>query len=263
MAWSFWQYVCLETPVSRPRMARWGATMAAAMLVMLAVPTFAGAYTLNLFATRRYIPIGPANPTSPGFLNITPAPMGWSTPDFSHFDPLEVATTIQDTLRQTWLGNGYVGRHGPDGLIWLIGATLMPPVVLLALPHTRKRAKVRLAHVVRAWAYSASWLVLFCCCGVMLLWLAVGLDIKDLLDAQLADPETRYADWFVALGIMRGGRSGTVSNFLGVWLMVFWWFAITRGWRIRGADAVATIVSVAVCSLLAGLALQFWVSAYL
>ena len=255
--WSFWHHVQLEAPVSARRIVRWAVTLAAVLLLALAVPMVVGAVTLAALGTRTAF-FGPRVLASRG--GTAQRVVGYTPTNFSAITLGSVVGRLRDALTESWAVRQRGVMSGPPTLWFLAGAGVAVPVVLLVLPHTRARAKVQGRHVARAAAYSAVWVVLFCAWGCALLWVEVVFDVFDLL----TPPPPRTIGWYPARynlaewSMMQGGSTWAAALALGAWMAVHWAFVMLRGWRMRPADALPALVSVAVCSTLAGLAVVYW-----
>ncbi len=104
----------------------------------------------------------------------------------------------------------------------IIGQAVAVPLMLLILPETRRRAKVRKVHVLRAAVYGQGWIFFH------LLFLLV-----------VAAFGVINADWDMALGL-----SGPVVNLfyeyglayslaLAIWVAAWWWFTLAVGFRME------------------------------
>lgn len=103
----------------------------------------------------------------------------------------------------------------------LLGLGVTPPLVLLMLPNTRQRTGVCALHVLRAAVYGQSWLALHL---VLLLAMAMhGVAVGDFKTA-LGGTGWLSDTW----------QSNFVVYVLGlvVWISVWWWFALARGFQI-------------------------------
>jgi hypothetical protein len=135
-------------------------------------------------------------------------------------------------------------RHEISPMIPLIGMTAGWMVVLLAVPVTRQRAKLRSAHVFRA--------------GLMSLLVVFG----SLEFAKLAMGLDRWAQvGFTVTSRWQGVFGGIVMPILGIWLLVFWAIAIKVGWRIRRCGLLIFLGSIV--SFLSGFAMLFIPAVYL
>lgn len=141
-----------------------------------------------------------------------------------------------------------------DGLIWLAivvaFSTAMGALVVWALPHTRRVARLRPSHAWRAVPYVLYAVAIVTmahalfACAVLASDAAqrLGLSRRGLL-ARNVLLRVQFREWV------------TILSFL--WLLCFWWSAILRGWRIRhgwsvcilftiGAGVLATIIAAVV-----------------
>jgi hypothetical protein len=135
-------------------------------------------------------------------------------------------------------------RQEISPMIPLIGMTVGWMVVLLVLPVTRRRAKIRSAHVFRAVLLS----LLVVLVSFEFAKLVQGLDLW----AQVGfSPTSRW----------KGVFGGMVMPILGVWLLVFWAMAIRVGWRIRPCGVLIFLGSIV--SFLSGFAMLYIPAVYL
>jgi len=125
----------------------------------------------------------------------------------------------------------------------IFGQALAVPILLLMLPVTRRRCKIRKVHVFRAAVYGQSWVFFH----LLLLLVSAALGVID-------------ADWYLALGM-----TGPITNFmyeyrlvyaliLASWIATWWWCALAIGFRMPEATRHWLVLMVAaVLILLIGL----------
>jgi hypothetical protein len=116
------------------------------------------------------------------------------------------------------------------------------PAVLVLLPDTRLRAKLRMGHVLRGAVYGLAWilpaLALRGVCRVLL-----ALDTLTAVSATPTGgwPTFHMTAWFHAarLIVMVAHQPWFIwmSVFM-LWIMAWWWFALRVGWRVREYDRV-------------------------
>lgn len=243
----FWRDVQLETHVVPHRIVRWAVATFSVLFLVLGLCAAIGAVVNAAYSTRA--PVWAA-----GSLSLSPV-------NYSAITPKLVLDAMSYDLTATWQTAGWMPPHGPTGLLWTIGASVMAPVVVLALPHTRSRAKVRGAHIFRAAAYGFAWLAPFCVASIALRVVEVASwTVGTLGNPAVAPSPWRATPFLPRLGVslMGGGTATFVAVVMGIWLGVYWAMVLFRGWRMRRADAVPAALSVYACMFLAGYAFAFW-----
>jgi hypothetical protein len=133
----------------------------------------------------------------------------------------------------------------------IVGQAVAVPLLLLILPETRRRAKVRKVHVLRAAVYGQGWIFFH------LLFLLV-----------MAAFGVINADWDMALGM-----SGPVINILyehalayslamASWVAVWWWFTLAVGFRMQHPTRHWLVLMIAALLILAIGLVSDWRIAY-
>lgn len=171
---------------------------------------------LGLFAA------GPNLPTNAGPLDDLVTAIAFGSPAGGF--------TFPYLLEGVW---GWESTNESGLLGAMLAIALMWPVLLLVLPQTRAQAKVRLAHVGRAFSYSL-WplLVIF---GLTLL----GYHIDCLAFTGTfagAVPIREFASFLVVTAFVGG------VIYLA-WLPVWWSCAIITGWKVRQGGFVAALLT--------------------
>ncbi|MGE3109917.1 MAG: hypothetical protein AB7G11_16460 [Phycisphaerales bacterium] len=148
-----------------------------------------------------------------------------------------------------------------------IGVTLaMFPMMLLVLPETRSRAKVRAAHVARGFVYSLS-----CVAFISLMYVVDALwSLMDVSGRAAAGPISAgagrpWASYETLFGDFINQAGGLVFFVTPAWIALWWYFALSRGFRIRRALGVwvATFVPVLLAVIAAYLYIGFGAWVYL
>jgi hypothetical protein len=186
----------------------------------------------------------------------------------------------------TWPWRAWMGRPGRnwgDPVLTFMGQyplfvgvgvamSVTFPFVLVCLPTTRARAKVRLGHVARAALYQLGWVVpLTLAKTALVLCGAVQAQLNTLLAARSAVPgmpgmyqaPARSPDWadrlYRASWSAGEGIRGLLfalpplwAGLVAAWLCWWWWVALRRGFRLEEARRVywaamiPTIIAVAI-----------------
>ncbi len=255
----FWRDVRLKTQVVPSRIARWVITTFGILIFTLAVLVFAQALAFATLATRTVTWSRPV--TRPLNGNFTmPTPTGLTGANISAVQLKYVIDVAKQDLVATWSGNRWMPPRGPVTLTWALGATLTAPLIVLALPHTRARAKVRGVHILRASAYSFCWLAVLCLWSVALRTVELALTIRDILST--ANPNTlgwSFTMRSLPFSAMSGGSAIVAALIIAFWLTIYWTYALARGWRMRENDSLPAMFSIIACSVLGGLAFMFWI----
>lgn len=145
-----------------------------------------------------------------------------------------LSAVIDDIL--AWWSPGW--RDLPQYAMPILCFSLALPVMLLFLPDTRKVSKIRRVHVARAFVYSQSWLVALA--GVRF------LDQVWVVTLEIVAPTgvARGMGWPyrspVLLPILRYYYPMWVCALVCIWLTAWWWFAVSRGFRVQRAATVFT-----------------------
>jgi len=125
-----------------------------------------------------------------------------------------------------------------------IGMTLLWMVVLLVAPVTRRRAKIRSAHVIRALLISIITIAIA-------FELTRGAHMLDILTSK-----GRFAGKFWVRVLTE-----SFIPLMMLWVLVFWGSAIRAGWKIRPSRLLITLGSIT--SLLGGFVFYFVTAVYL
>jgi len=140
----------------------------------------------------------------------------------------ELHLGLQDFLQQMPHFVGSV-KH----LLWpavIVAMIAMPPFVLLCLPWTRARSKIRFAHVVRAAAYATAPAV------ALVAWSFVISLLVAFYQQSAVNPWSQ--PWFIKLDpLIATGRYGfgVTMPFHWVclaWYLFYWWCVLKTGWRM-------------------------------
>lgn len=141
----------------------------------------------------------------------------------------------------SWTRQGVVLKDYLTPMVPLFGMSLLWVVVLLATPITRRRAKIRSAHVARAALISMVPVIL----AYELARLVEGLDDWMRIGNTVSN------DWARGFGAV-------VMPALVLWMLVFWALAVKVGWKVRPCGVLIFLGSIA--SLLGGVAMLYVVS---
>lgn len=113
------------------------------------------------------------------------------------------------------------------GIAAALGATAAAPVMLMLLPQTRRLARVRPGHVLRAGVYSLAWTA-----GA---WVLSILDAAANLAGALTNLVADSWVWTLTTGDIESGLEGVPvvwMAMLGLWWCAWWWSAIRHGLRL-------------------------------
>lgn len=198
----FWRRVSIERPMNIRRAWLW-------LVVVLCTPRIiAGILFASVLFIETALPsISLFNLTAENLLTVFLAELG----------------------NRSWGGVSiWSFRSWPPSVLALLASSVAAVVILLVIPHTLGKAKVRRRHIVRASIYSLGWLIPLSALSVM-----------------------RVALWIVGSGRARGRSSWRGwSNFvvdiiyglremwplwsviLLVWFGAYWWYVLSRGWRL-------------------------------
>lgn len=150
-------------------------------------------------------------------------PTGWSWLDRLVYPVAQLDGWWWDPPKVYWTIHDW-----PTMGIWLIVGVTTLPILLGLMPISLRRAKVRYAHVVRAWVYSASVPGVF-----------YSLNALNELASTALSPMfySRSATWDAYVAICPVVfRLFYITS--GLWLACWWFFALTRGWKLRHGWAV-------------------------
>jgi hypothetical protein len=156
-------------------------------------------------------------------------------------------------VRRDWYGAWWVFERFeidvrfmllPTTCLW--GISLSWPIMMLLLSDSRREAKVRRAHVLRAWAYSLWWSLLLSS-GILLLrfmsaiseassilaWKELRDWIDDLHDSSIS--MIRQSEFSFSL-------SQTAVWILFLWTARWWWVVIVRYWKFSSPGLVYWLI---------------------
>lgn len=143
----------------------------------------------------------------------------------------------------------------PAGMVAFTTSAFTVPAVLMCLPWTRARAKVHRGHISRATTYSFAPVGAVLCVWAVaaLVWCAFTL----FNPSQQFFPPFRHAYWgYSNLGeraLHIASRAWVWGGWIAaVWLIAWWWAALSRGFRIEGSRAIMAVL--VVCAALASAA---------
>ncbi|MEZ6235455.1 MAG: hypothetical protein R3B68_14810 [Phycisphaerales bacterium] len=234
--WAFWKRVQLHM---KPRLGRAAVWVLAALLATVLLRGTLGSVDFLMasanpssgFVTRYWMPLDPSN------LGVWE--WVWACPPFD---------------ARTWYAGGMgLVMWWTDG--WVPIVLLATPIWALSfalLPQTRRRAKVKAAHIARAFIYSCAWLSM-----LLLPWIfqylvrlaefaATNTPFPSLFEWARYDPHWLFDVFPLAIAVW-------------LWLAIWWLFAIRRGFRLQHPTAVWFALWV-----INGLAaMGIWVLAYL
>jgi hypothetical protein len=147
-------------------------------------------------------------------------------------------------LDAAMLGSGWNWRHH----LWrqvaaFVIASLCWPCVMMLLPHTRKRSKVRAGHVLRAALYANAWLLLVIALRALWYVTLCGLSFFMMLTSSSPGALTKGGlypvhQFIVELWWPLSSHTRWVVAAFMIWMMTWWYFAISRGFRIKEAKTV-------------------------
>lgn len=144
-----------------------------------------------------------------------------------------------DMLVNTYLIRSLAGWGDPAPVALAAGLfSLFAAIMLVVLPITRQRAKVRLTLVVRAWIYSHALLVpilLFNACEIV--YSLIFVDVTNLWRTP-DEPSIRIAQGVRASAEMREIAMPILLLVMLLWLAWYWYSALRLGWRVPQALVV-------------------------
>lgn len=254
----FWKRVRLERPI-RPRRA-WLWLFLTLLTFQLAHIAFDGWCFWRMHAATSALPKRP-----PSFRTAT-AP-DWSlglfarwldplfgSPEVSYLyvngtppnAPFSFRATAEDIF--AWCVPGW--EEWPQYAVPTCCFSLALPVMLLFLPDTRKVSKIRPVHIVRAFLYSQAWLValaavrLFDQSRIVVLETvtAIGVPVGGFIVRPYHEP--------ILLPAL-GEHPLLTGIVLCAWLSIWWWYAVSRGFRTdRSALVFLAILAPSLLALL-------------
>ena len=141
----------------------------------------------------------------------------------------------------SWTTTGMVLKNYISPMVPLFGMSMLWVVILLATPTTRRRAKIRWAHVARAALVSVVPMIL----AYEFARLVEGLDDWSMVGFTVSN------DWGRSFGAV-------IMPALVLWMLVFWILAVVVGWKIRPFGMVVFLGSIT--SVLGGVVMLYVVS---
>lgn len=175
--------------------------------------------------------------------------------------PREITWYRKQLLDQVIVSPGmsfgdYLGpRSGPGLMFVAMTPALVYPVLFVVLPWTRRQAKLRWAHVIRAAVYST-----ICVAPMLLLELAMSI-------ARLYEHASgrQIGGWGgggpgerVIMSINAMYQSHALALFVFVWILWWWRSAMLRGWRLQRGLTLWSMLTL--CAVLASLVVASFVS---
>lgn len=149
----------------------------------------------------------------------------------------------------------YRPRAGVSGMaVPLISAMAFFPLMILVLPHTRRRAKVRSVHVARAAVYS---MTAVCLLEIVMIGDAALACVLPTPAAFASFYDNAWYDYSVLFSQTLEWASMVTGGLIALWLPMWWLWVLSRGFRIERASMVWGIVLIPVG--LAALVAELWV----
>ncbi|MBM92187.1 MAG: hypothetical protein CMJ35_11345 [Phycisphaerae bacterium] len=221
LPWYYWRSVGVEARISLRALAMWLIVLAIGLHLLMSIPYGIGAWHDQ---SRYYGSLSNLyqNAGIKGLIQPLIEGIGWpfvgARVDF-----------IGSSLRLYFpITNARIARSAFTPLFPLFGMTLVWALIMLVLPTTRRRAKIRAAHVYRAALISVFTLVLV----FEMHRLTLGLDLWT------ATPPMISNTWARRFG-------GVVIPLLGLWVLLFWGSAVIVGWRVRPCGLLIVLGSIA------------------
>lgn len=168
-------------------------------------------------------------------------------------DPLVAVELLAQRWRSAWMDEEFP--------VWVLGsmaASVAAPLVFALLPFSRARSKVRMSHLLRAWAYSFAWLPCIVLVSVGLFiyaWIFQGLGFRQL---NFNDPLaflTGLRDWWTGYA-----GAASVTDWFPlwptlIWLSLFWLVALRTGFRMKDwfPSWLSMVVIAWLCGCMAGM----------
>ncbi|MFM9995398.1 MAG: hypothetical protein ACKVU4_06305 [Phycisphaerales bacterium] len=248
--WVFWRRITLFVPPRPWRALLWVALLALLIHLASAIPR-----TVLVLVDPAF-----SGPRLPSALGGVPGLSTW-----------EVALP---QLLNAWtqpMGRTEIWSWGTGGVMWLwqwdprgyvraglvlTAGCLTWPLMFLALGQTMKRCRARQSHVMRAFGYSLAWLPVTL--GVIAFGEIAGLMfiLAEVLSGARAGTVFEWWEW-------RDGLAFLTLLMSVLWVPLWWWFAINRGFRLRHGPVVWVVFLVAsilvmLNALLVPVVLQSW-----
>ncbi len=216
LPWQLWGGVRLTARVSIARLFLWPAVLVLPLHLLWAGSNF----------SRQVIAAGRTGAiTGTALLNMLGATAAYPLVRFD-FGPVAA------------LGPWTVEMAEPDSSFLVpLGATVLAPVMILILARTRATSRVRTAHILRAGIYAAGWFV-----GWYALW--TGLSVASFV----AEWAGWRGPWPLNPWLRARWQSRIVTGGVGLcllWFGCYWWFALSKGMRLKRAGIVWFLLMVA------------------
>ena len=219
--WTFWRTISLELR-PRPRRILFSlALLLATFFLLHAVMGIAGRFGMIYF-----------NPQTVG----TWAAAQLTTPSATAHYVLEWFAV--DWKRVFSFDTG-PARYGSTLCAWMgvfVGFTLMPPIMLICLPWTRARSKVRLSHIARATLYVFAplvpiLLIMLTCDAVRYASALTNSSNSDFYNG--IDGPLRILHPLVSGSMFTILKASTFyATTLFLWYLIYWYQVLRHGWRM-------------------------------
>jgi hypothetical protein len=237
LPWVFWRLVGFESTIRIRALAVWLGLFAAGLHLLVSIPAGFGFW---LGASSRYY-------GSLGSLYQSAGIKGLLVPVINALGYPFVDIGVSYRTGELFVLSGYFNSGSMRETILIsvpfIGMTLLWLIIMLVVPTTRRRAKIRSAHVFRATLISM--LTIFI--AFEMVRLAHGIDM-----------------FTSKSGFVSGGSDRllmeTIIPIMMIWLLVFWASAIRVGWKIRPSWSLVFMGSIA--SLLGGFVIYYVTAVY-
>lgn len=166
-----------------------------------------------------------------------------------------------------FIGNMFSSRIGVP--LWLLAMPALVfgmPLMFLLLPWTRALSKVRVAHVMRIAVYSTAWMTVFVWLSLGLKLIQIGHDVFHVvMTGSVLKPRWNFdSPWYIDLDPLATrtplgwsyrlpGLQPLGTTVLIIYVLLFWWFALSRGMRMRDhraaflACAIPTLIAAGLC----------------
>lgn len=129
----------------------------------------------------------------------------------------------------------------PAFIVSCLAAGLITPLVLLTLAQSRATSRIRASHILRCGIYGLAWLVVPGLIGVA--------DEAWLVWVSWANRQSPAFSWIELYDVLVLKRDSWWLAGIGLWLALWWWFAITRILRLPRGTIIWLL-----CMLIAALA---------
>lgn len=230
--WRFWSNVRLETAFSGLRLALW--PVALILPIQLVWSVMMGVVRLKYLAD-----------TAGGKLPR------WNA-EYTRYMLDAVATPIGRVHNAG--SNLTFGLARPSASTAIpLGISVMMPVLLLVLSRSRAASRVRARHVLRAGVYGLAWTVVWYLAGACRTFMALGQELGSWWPL----PRVGMRPMSVTIPALGVKGSSVLSAPVvvpvsvlagavwGVWLGLWWWFALRRGLRMEQAWLVWVLLMIA------------------